>query len=658
MKKFLTMLTAFMVMTGIASAKDETVLDTVIVTSQKTEEKVQDVPISMSVFSDVDIDDRMLDNVADISKYTPGLYTVDYSTPGKFAPSMRGFASDYFSDASVGLYVDGVPIVDMGSFDETLMDVERVEVLRGPQGTLYGKNTEVGVINVITKKPDNTTRGVVRIKAGEDNKQEVSFTTSGAIAKDKLYLSVSGRHYEKDGFMTNSNTGDTVDDREHNYGKVYLRWTPTKKLDTSLIVTRLKHNSGAARTDYTYDKGHEVSNDLESTYTPETTAASLQINYQITDNLKFSSLTTNRIYKENGYQDFDFTDNPKWMFHQRTYKNYNTLSQEFRTNLKLKRINLVSGIYLEKKDYRMNKTQEMFSKTKHQKTREEYKSIGLFTHLTYDITKKLSLITGIRYDKDDREIKSLLNNTSSDNDWSEVSPKIALRYKPKENLTTYATVSKGYLAGGFNSRLNSPTSFDKETLWNYEVGVKGSAFENKMMYDVALYYMDISDMQVNIYPDPTSSYVANAAEAKSQGIEASLTAKVSKNLKLFTGFSYNDATFDKYKDSLGSYNGNDTVYSPKYNFSTGFVYRSDRGFYSSFDVTAYGKSYIDRENKYPIDPYELLNGKIGYEAENFDIYFYGKNILDKEYDADGDFGGTYTAYSKPRELGMEIAYRF
>lgn len=658
MKKFLLALTIVLIYSAMAYAEDDLVLDTVIVTSQKTEEKAQDVPISMSVFGEVDLDDRLIDDVSEISRFTPGLHTVNAGSSAKSAASMRGFTSDYTSDASVGLYIDGVPVVDMGSFDETVLDVERIEVLRGPQGTLYGKNTEVGVVNVITKKPDNNLRGMVRVRAGEDDKKEVSFVTSGPIVKDKFFISVSGKHYEKDGFIENVNTGDTVNDRESAYGKLYLRWTPTRKLESSLILTRIKYNNGGPNVDYAKDKGYEVSNDLENSLEPEITAAAFKLSYELNDNVTLSSLTTSRYYKEKGLLDFDFTDNDMMRFHQKADRKYKTVSQEFKTNLKFNEFDLVSGLYLEKKDFDTDIEKDLYSTTRYTKDSQDYKSIGVFSHLTYNVTKKFSVIGGLRYDKDERESKNILTGDTAENDWSEISPKFALRYKPSEKFTTYATVAKGYRAGGFNTSAGVPPTYDQETLYSYEIGLKGTAFQDRVIYDAAVYYMDISDMQVSIYPDPTKGYKANAAEATSKGIETSATVRVTKNLKIFGGLSYNETTFDKYKDSLGDYNGNDTPRSPDYNFSTGFVYRTDKGYYASFDVTGNGTTYLDRENKYKKDPYQLLNGKVGYETEYFDIYAYGKNILDKEYDADGEFMGFYTTYSDPRELGIEIAYRF
>lgn len=165
-------------------------------------------------------------------------------------------------------------------------------------------------------------------------------------------------------------------------------------------------------------------------------------------------------------------------------------------------------------------------------------------------------------------------------------------------------------------------------------------------------------MQTNVYLSASNAIKTNAAEATSQGFEASLNFQLNNSLNLFAGFSYNDIKFDKYYDGTADLSGNRTELSPKYDFNIGAVYRADNGFYASADISAYGDMYLDNENDYKRDAYELVNAKIGYETDDFDIYLYGNNIFDKEYDRDGVFRGFYNYYSEPREIGVQLAYRF
>jgi len=510
-------------------AKDIKSLSTMTVTAQKTEENVQEVPIAISVFDEFTLDDRNIDNVTDIAKYTPGLEIVGYGNSVRFTPSMRGlYAYSATKNSVAALYVDGVPNTSGTGYDETLLDIQRVEVLKGPQGTLYGKNTEVGVINVVTKKPDNETKGKIEGIFGSDNKRQLTFNTSGAVIKDKFYIGLAGKHYEKDGFVKNSNTGKTVDDREHNYGKINLRYTPTDNLELSLISSLIKYDDGAQSGGLTSQKTKEIENDFYGYNKSSILQNALNINYTINEKLSLSSTTAHRNYKDKTANDFDYKSDYSKRFHVWTDSTYKTLSEELKLNYESGNIKLVSGLFYEDGDTEFKRINDKWWVSSLQKLSQyiDSSSLGVFSHLTYGVSEKLSLIGGLRFDNDKQTYKD--STQTIDYDENEVSPKIGLTYELSKNTMTYATISKGYRTGGFNSAAPSGASrtYDKETLWSYEIGLKGSALNSKLAYDVAVYYMDIDDMQVDKYIGVSNLIIANAAKATSKGIETSLNFQV------------------------------------------------------------------------------------------------------------------------------------
>jgi len=640
-------------------ANDVKKLNTVTVTAQKTEQNIQDVPISMSVFDEFTLEDRNIDTLADIDKYTPGLHIVGYGTSSYFAPSIRGMYSDYVTKSSVaGLYINGVAATSGMGFDETLLDIERIEVLKGPQGTLYGKNTEVGVINVITKKPDNETKGKIQATLGEDNKKELSFHTSGAIIKDKFYIGLAGKHYEKDGYVKNTNTGKMVDDRKHNYGKINLRYTPSDDLELSLISSLIKYDDGAQSGGLKANTPKTVGNDIDSYNRSSIFQNALNINYNINDKSTLSSTTTYRNHNIKGYNDWDYSNNWASRFHAFEDSKLKTISEELKLNYEDGNIELVSGVFFEKDDINIYRNTDWAGFVFDTKEKIDGKSLGIFSHLTYGVSEKLSLIGGLRFDNEQKTYKDPSETIEYDED--EISPKIGLTYDLKENTMSYITISKGYRAGGFNTGTPAGYSktYNKESLYSYEIGLKGKRLENKLTFDMAVYYMDISDMQVTEYIGNSNSIKTNAAKATSQGIETSLNYQATDTINLFGGFSYNDIKFDKYNDGTADHSGKRTTFSPKYNFNLGITYRSDKGYYASADITGYGDMYLDSANKYKRDAYELVNAKLGYEQEDYDIYLYAKNLFDKEYHTEGHYNGTYSYYSAPREIGIQLAYRF
>ena len=175
----------------IQQARREMKLEELTVSAQKQEENVQDVPISMTVFDEFAIEDRKIESIQDVASYTSNFSLMDKGL-GVFIPSIRGISNSFTTlSQPSSVIIDGIPVSSSTGFNVTLMDIERIEVLKGPQGTLYGKEAQAGVINVITKKPDNETRGKIGVELGEDNKRQYTLSASGPIVKDKLYVGVN-----------------------------------------------------------------------------------------------------------------------------------------------------------------------------------------------------------------------------------------------------------------------------------------------------------------------------------------------------------------------------------------------------------------------------------------------------------------------------------
>ncbi len=180
-------------------------LETVTVTAQKQEENIQEVPVSISLLNEYTIEDYNIRTLSDIAVFVPNLQQFSVGGGGMYTPSMRGLSTDpHTVHSTVGTYIDGIPYLSSMGNNLILEDIERIEVLRGPQGTLYGKNAYAGVINIISRQPDNELRGKARVELGEDNKREYAAIISGPIVKDNFFASLSAKHYEKNGFIQNA----------------------------------------------------------------------------------------------------------------------------------------------------------------------------------------------------------------------------------------------------------------------------------------------------------------------------------------------------------------------------------------------------------------------------------------------------------------------
>ena len=252
-----------------------------------------------------------------------------------------------------------------------------------------------------------------------------------------------------------------------------------------------------------------------------------------------------------------------------------------------------------------------------------------------------------------------MNAKATDDSWHGITPKLALEYRISQAIMTYMSASKGYRSGGFNAVATDPEyySFDEEELWSYEIGAKTICLNNRLMINGSIFLMDISDMQVSETITPTTTYITNAAQATGKGIELELTGKITPALSVMAGFGYIDIEFDEFTDTGGSYEGNQNPFSPEYTFNIGAQYRFESGWYARADLICYGQMYLDKANAYKRDAYQIMNAKVGYETEHFDVYLYGKNIFDEAYDS-SEYFGYYTVYSNPGEVGLQLTYRF
>ena len=664
--------------TPIASRKTME-LEAITVTAQKQEENIQEVPVSVTVMSQTEIEDRKIESIGELSHYVPNFMINNEGASGMNAPVMRGiYANATTLTVSSGLFVDGVPVLSSTGYEDTVLDIERVEVLRGPQGTLYGKNTETGAINIITRQPDNDFRAKVSadvgkllsFETGDGLKQSYTLNLSGPIQTDRLFMGIAGKFYQKDGFMENTLTGDTVDDRQHWFGRAQLRWTPSDRMDISLAASMLQYDDdavnmsltemGAAAYGLSAFADRQVASNFQGANQACTDTQSLKIKYNFSDSLTMTAITARRVFDDEMAGDWDFS--PMTLMHSDKDSTYTKISQELRVDSSSENLQWLAGFYYDNDRNEFSFATDsdfpaMASTTRRDFNGEAYAAFG---QISYAPIKPLRLIGGLRYEIQDQEYENHILNTTIDDSWDEISPKLALEYNWTPSTMTYVSVSKGYRSGGFNTFASDPqyNSYDEEKLWSYEIGSKNLFWDNRLMINGCVFLMDLTDMQVTEAVTPMESYLTNAAEATGKGIELEMTANITSGLSMMAGVGYIDIEFDDFKDALGDYTGNKNPYAPEYTFNIGVQYRFTNGLYARADLIGCGEMYLDRANQYKRDAYELVNARIGYETEHLDVYLYGKNIFDQEYNSYGYYDGYYIIYSDPGEVGLQVAYRF
>ncbi len=635
-------------------------LGTITVTAQKTEENLQEVPIAVSVFNDIILEDRTIVDLKEVSYFVPNFYLFTGSDTGMNSSSMRGISVHPTTGAStVGLYIDGVPITNSMGFEAVLENIERIEILRGPQGTLYGKNAQAGVINVLSKKPASEIEGKISLEYGEDNKQQAGAFFNTPIVQDKLFIGLTGRYYSKNGNMDNTFLGIRANDRKNYFGKIYVRATPTEQLEMGLIASALKRDDGAQSFNSLQSPDpRKYASTIDGATKDDNQSYSFTVHYDF-NSFSLHSTTAYTKYVKDEFYDGDFSL-PKLM-HVKTDFDCTSLSEELRMDGEVKKLKWLLGVFAikDKRDGGFDIASDVPAMASKTYSETEERSLGIFTHIQYAMTDSLNLIGGIRYDRDKSEINHETFMFRDEITSTNISPKVALEYTWNENLMTYFSASKGYKSSGFYPFAAPRYSkfYESESLWSYEAGFKGQMFDDKLFLNADIYYMDLSDMQVMTQVSPVAGYISNAASARSLGCELDANYALTSNFNVFASFGYNETKFDEFQDALGSYKDNYNPFAPRYTYSLGGTFRGFGGFYASANLTGYGRMYLDNANTLSQDAYSIVNAKIGYEWKHFDVYVYADNLFNKNYDTRGYYG-YYVTINPEREIGLRLNWRF
>nr|WP_320191238.1 TonB-dependent receptor [uncultured Desulfobacter sp.] len=659
-------------------------LDSVTVTANKMEENIKEIPQSITVMTDVEIEERGIKDVSDLIKYIPNLISTSVI-------NFRGLNSSMFTNASpMVIYVDGVPYSHRWGFNKTISNILRVEVLRGPQGTIYGKDSMGGVINIVTKEPSNTVAGSVSAEYGTDNYGEIAFDISAPVIDNKLFFGLNGVYSQSDGYATNHYPGQREDanEKENYLSNIKLKYNPTEDLSIKFNASKESDTKygeeggivpfGSDINSYERDDFKDVSYDEDTYSENKSDAQALHIDYDFKD-LRFSSLTTHKKTEIDQYYDYDHSDNSPYdslsYFMEMESKN---IAQEFRLSNNNDGLRWVTGLYYE------NQKDDILVATRLSDTYtdaiSEIKSdtLAAFGQVVIPFLEDYELTLGGRYQRITKDIDSknycLPAGTTGaprytldeDNTWDTFLPKIALSYKIHKDLSSYFSITKGYLAGGYNYAASSGTvdqnKFDAQESINYELGIRGDLLDNRLYLSAAIFYLDIEDLHVYSHDDATGvTHTSNAAEAYSQGIELELGYTINENWRIDGSFGLIEAKYNEYTNASGTdLKDNKIQRTPSHTANLGVSYSNDHGIYGRLDIKNQGKMYFNDTNTYQENSYTTADVKIGYLFDGWDIYAYANNITDESYltAADNMMTGTVLTYGEGRFLGIGAKYHF
>jgi iron complex outermembrane recepter protein len=693
-----------------SSGAETRTLEQVTVTARRREENLKDVPGSVTAIGAADLDVFSATEIGDIQSSVPNvvLHEGDAQNTVAYIRGVGQLDSLAFADPGVGIYLDDVYLGRaQGSFLD-VFDVERIEVLRGPQGTLYGRNTIGGAIKFVSKLPSDTPEFSASATIGEYNQTDFTVGATGPIAGDKLLGKASVAYLKRDGYA--DNTVDGNDDGDRNT----LAWRGSLLAKPSDTVQLLFSIDGSADTpDTSRTPARETAvfsvfppsadpfkieadfNDLSDLKVWGTSA---RATWDVSSNLTLTSITAYREMSYDAHLDLDATGSP--IFGVFVFEEQSQFSQELQATYESGPLSVVGGIYY----FDETDTTESgifgpdIGFISNSLNDQDTTALAVYTDLSYDLTDRLSVSAGVRLTEEEKNFSRIqeffggatplipklgtgfrATDVDTGKTFSNTSPRLSVSYDLTDDVTSYASIGRGFKSGGFDGRSNSgfeAQPFDAETLTAYEVGVKGAFAGGAVFASAAAFLNKYDDLQVSSFTQQDGIFAAiftNAAQAEISGFELEASWRPTDNLKLDIAAGYLDAKYDEF---IGE-NGMDVsdeltpANAPDWTGRFGAEYR--RFVSAGVELTAAAAASY-RGDVYPTvsssevlkqDGYVLYDASLGLEFADgrYAVRLVGKNLSDEQYRTQGfdlsdSLGYQLGYYGAPRTVSLTVSAKY
>lgn len=644
--------------TRAESSSVSATLPVVTVTSAKKAQALESVAGSVTAHAGESLEASGVTRLEELEHITPGLSFQPFGQAGVHSPVMRGISAQFFAfSSSTLLLVDGVPTLMAQGFGDALLDIERVEVLRGPQSTLYGRNAQAGVIAVHTRKPGNTQAASVLAGWSDRKGQVLRANASGALVRDRLYAGIAGEWSRQDGFISNMSTGLREDDRERRSVKLSLRWTPdAADTEATLRYRRQAFDDGAAQWGAAAASRLTVRSGTPGWNRSSGDNLSLDVATRDQGGLKWRFITAYGTYDDRVRQDTDFQVADA--LHIERDHRFRTLSQEVRVEGEVGASRWLAGLYADRDDHDLLNAQKLPQGASRIAAAQTGWTAALFTHWTVPLDSRWTAELGARLEHSSVRFTPAGQPEQSAGS-RHASPKLTLQYKLSTGTQAYATVATGFRAGGFNVFVPAAgyAAYRPEKLKSVEAGIKGISADRRLRFAVAVYEMRMGDMQVQQMPAPGLVFLTNAATGRSSGAELELDWLPAKGWRASTGLALNRARFNRFRDGANVYDGRRNPFAPDLSGHVALRFDASNGWHAQAHASGLGKVYIDAGNRFRRNGFGILNLQAGYSWGDVELAAQVRNAGDKRYDAVGFQNGMVTVYSPPREIGARLSWQ-
>ena len=687
----------------------------VVVTALRRNENLQDVLAAITAFTAETVEAAGIERPLDFVNLTSNVNLIETQNAGNAFIVIRGITQARNSEPSVAVIVDGVQQVNPAQFNQELFDIEQIEVLKGPQGAIYGRNAIGGAIVIRTRQPSDHFEGQVR--AGVDNGfgYWLRGSVSGPIGDDVRFR-LAGSWYDTDGFIRNTFLNEDADPVEDLALRGTLLWNPSPN-----FTVDLRASMDRLRTQALY---FNIVADVNDTSLPvrvnnagqndrDMYNVSLRLNWE-TEAGTLSSVTSYDSLEEILTGDaFDFLPIQQSLFfqifgfdlNQSQFLDVEAVSQEIRwTSPADRRFRYIVGAYAIKTDrfistgnmidtgngvfpvFRTPTTNPLNPQFSFLADKGDNMAWAVFGNFTYDVTDQFHVDLGLRYDRDRRRNTTLTPTAFLPNvpgfpqgatgevrrrtfdDWQ---PKITLTYEPSSSITIYGGYSRGFRSGGFNQTGVGGVAFangivgvgdiyEAETADTFELGVRMTSPDHVIRVGANVYTTRSENSYFFVFLAANSTQnLGNVPEVRISGFEVEAEVRPFRGMTLSAAYGYTNSSIRDFPDIAVI--GNEAPLISRYTLNFGAQYRApisgDLGILARVDYRRTGRTWWDVYNTTVRDPIDLVNARLGLEGHNWSITAFSENLFNEIYNAEFSPGG-FVFKARPRRYGAELTFRF
>jgi iron complex outermembrane recepter protein len=677
-----------------AQALAQPILEEVVVTASKKDVSVTDLAAAANVIGGEDIVPGGVQSVRDMIVDVPNLSIGDQF--GFARVFMRGIGMtsiDIGGEGAVAFLQDGAIIPRPAAQLMGMFDLAQLEVLRGPQGTLYGRGATAGVINMVTAKPGKDLGGYIRATAGNYGLLDIEGAVDLPLS-DALSVRLAGKFENRDGYGTNLFSGEEVDDRDAQAYRVTFAYDDGGSFRATAAYQHYEEDDQNFAFHYfgpsegnplgplavpifggqtVFQAGgsiYDINSDQEAINTRDGESGIITLEFDVADNQTLKSITSFQEMDRFLRDDLDSTDAN--LFGQNNYTEQSeSWSQEVTYNFSGDRLDVLAGaMYFEEELYGQvlvpltnicallapelcgTPVGDFLSTGRYEQNGDvDIEAYGIYAEASYQLTEAFKIIAGVRYNYEERsgtgafvfDAAGLDVPTNQSEDWSDVTPRLTVEFEPNDNMLLYATYNQAFKSGVINTGSTSP-ALEPETVDAFEVGLKGSTADGSMRYAISGFYYDYADLQISFVDETSTVSTINAAEAENYGIEVEIDAALSDAFTMDFYATYLSAEYKEffngdYSDGFAvkDLSGNTLPNAPEYTFKLGLNYRAAM---MGGDVMLRGEYYYqddvyftewNRADAYQ-EGYGLLNARAVYTlpGDRWSFAVWGRNLADEE----------------------------